>query len=294
MARPPTNTAASVRQRLLNLARTEGRDFQTVLVAFGLERLIWRLSVSEHRNQFVLKGGMLVTLWTADPGRFTRDVDFLGFGAPDNAHIRNAFSSILAIESDDGLVFGSTELTLTDIREDQVYGGKRLRSVAELSGAKIPITIDIGFGDVITAPEFEIEYTSLLDFDSARIRAYSPATVIAEKFHAVVALGLVNGRMKDFYDLWSIPRVVEVRTSDLSEAIRATFNRRETPIPAELPAGLSRQFAELPTKAEQWSAFSASTSLEGKNLAEIVGEIWVVIEPAVRAARQYAGSPTEP
>lgn len=211
MAKPPANIAASVRQRLLNLARTEGRDFQTVLVAFGLERLVWRLSVSGHRDQFFLKGGMLVTLWTSDPGRFTRDVDFLGFGAPDDERIKKVFAKILAIEAADGLVFDTDAITVSDIREDQIYGGKRLRTVAELAGARIPITIDIGFGDAVTRPGYEIDYGSLLDFDSARIRAYSPATVMAEKLQAVVALGLINGRMKDFYDLWSIPRAINVR-----------------------------------------------------------------------------------
>ena len=129
MAKPPVNMAASVRQRLLNLARTDGRDFQTVLVAFGLERLVWRLSVSGYRDQFFLKGGgMLVTLWTSDPGRFTRDVDFLGFGASDEERIRDIFAKILSLDAGDGLAFDTDALTVSDIREDQVYGGKRLRT----------------------------------------------------------------------------------------------------------------------------------------------------------------------
>ena len=132
MAKAPKNIAASVRQRLLNLARENGRDFQTVLVAFGLERLIYRLSVSEFRDRFVLKGGMLVTLWTADPGRFTRDVDFLGFGNSDEEALRNIFTEVLSIDAGDGLVFDTGELTANEIREDQVYGGKRLRTTSYL------------------------------------------------------------------------------------------------------------------------------------------------------------------
>lgn len=284
MAKPPTNMAASVRQRLLNLARTQGRDFQTVLVAFGLERLIWRLSVSGYRDQFFLKGGMLVALWTSDPGRFTRDVDFLGFGAPDKERIKSIFADILKIEAPDGLEFETEAIAVSDIREEQVYGGKRLRTIADLAGARIPITIDIGFGDAVTAPGYEIDYGSLLDFDSARIRAYSPATVMAEKLQAVVALGLINGRMKDFYDLWAIPRALDVPVAELGEAVRATFERRQTPVPANRPEGLSRAFAEQPAKAAQWRAFSTSTALEGKSLEETVDEIWNVIEPALRAA----------
>lgn len=285
MAKPTVNVAASVRQRLLNLARHDGRDFQTVLVAFGLERLVWRLSTSPHRDQFFLKGGMLVTLWTSDPGRFTRDVDFLGFGTPEDSRIKEIFADILATEASDGLVFDTAGLTVSDIREDQIYGGKRLRTVADLAGAKIPITIDIGFGDAITAPAYEIEYGSLLDFESARIRAYSPATVMAEKLQAVVALGLINGRMKDFYDLWAIPRSVHVSVEELAEAVRATFQRRQTPVPADRPTGLSGAFAEQPGKADQWRAFSTSTALEGKSLTETLDEIWAFIEPSVIGAR---------
>ncbi len=285
MAKPTVNVAASVRQRLLNLARHDGRDFQTVLVAFGLERLVWRLSTSPHRDQFFLKGGMLVTLWTSDPGRFTRDVDFLGFGTPEDSRIKEIFADILATEASDGLVFDTAGLTVSDIREDQIYGGKRLRTVADLAGAKIPITIDIGFGDAITAPAYEIEYGSLLDFESARIRAYSPATVMAEKLQAVVALGLINGRMKDFYDLWAIPRSVHVSVEELAEAVRATFQRRQTPVPADRPTGLSGAFAEQPGKADQWRAFSTSTALEGKSMTETLDEIWAFIEPSVIGAR---------
>ncbi len=285
MAKPPVNVAASVRQRLLNLARTGGRDFQTVLVAFGLERLVWRLSVSGYRDQFFLKGGMLVTLWTSDPGRFTRDADFLGFGASDEERLREIFSEILSLDAADGLVFDIDALTVSDIREDQVYGGKRLRTLADLAGARIPITIDIGFGDAVTAPDYEIEYNSLLDFDSARIRAYSPATVMAEKLQAVVALGLINGRMKDFYDLWAIPRALDVPADALAEAVRATFQRRETSVPADRPTGLSGTFAEQPGKADQWRAFATSTALEGKSLITTLDEIWTLIEPAVRSAR---------
>jgi hypothetical protein len=183
-----------------------------------------------------------------------------------------------------GPEFETEAMAVSDIREEQVYGGKRLRTIADLAGARIPITIDIGFGDAVTAPEYEIDYGSLLDFDSARIRAYSPATVMAEKLQAVVALGLINGRMKDFYDLWAIPRAIDVPVGELGEAVRATFERRQTPVPADRPDGLSIAFTEQPEKAAPWRAFSTSTALEGKSLKETVDEIWNLIEPALRAA----------
>ena len=195
MAKPPKDIAASVRQRLLNLARQEEQVFDVVLVAFGLERLVYRLSVSDYRDRFVLKGGMLITLWTADTGRFTRDIDFLAFGSDEEAALKEAFSTILAIDGGDGLIYDAANLTAAPIREDQVYGGMRLRTTAYLGTTQIPITVDLGFGDALGDPKYQIDYASLLDFPAASIRAYSPATVIAGKFQTVVALGIANSRM---------------------------------------------------------------------------------------------------
>lgn len=290
MAKSPTNIAASVRQRLLNLARAEGRVFDVVLVAFGLERLIYRLSVSPHRDRFVLKGGMLVTLWTADPGRFTRDVDFLGFGDDDEHQLRDVFTDILSIDAGDGLVFDTAEITASAIREEQVYGGKRLRTKAYLDQTEIPITVDLGFGDALSDPSYQIEYASLLDFDPATIRAYSPATVIAEKLQAIVALGLANSRMKDFYDLWAIPKATKIDIEDLASAISATFLRRETVIPKSRPEGLSDGFTTNPQKIVQWTAYAEATNLEGVTLDEVAGEIWTFVEAACSKASNSANT----
>ncbi len=274
MARSPQNMAASIRQRLLNLARENGRDFNVVLVAFGLERLIYRVSVSAHKNRFVLKGGMLVTLWTTDEDRFTRDVDFLGFGAPDAEDLKTTFAEILEIDAGDDLVFDIDTLTASAIREDGVYGGIRLKTTGYLGNTRIPITVDIGFGDAIGRSRYIIEYPSLLDLPTARIRAYSPAVVIAEKFQALVVLGLVNGRMKDFYDLWAIPRTQDVSETELAEAIAATFARRATDIPVERPDGLSDAFTSDRQKVTQWNAYAASINLEDVTLPEIADDIW--------------------
>jgi len=274
MADPPSNIAASVRQRLLNLARSQTRDFQTVLVAFGLERLIHRLAKSVHREKFVLKGGMLVTLWTTDPGRFTRDVDYLALGDTSDAALTAIFAEVLKSDLGDGLIFSIDSLVVTAIREDQVYGGKRLRTVAHLGRTEIPITVDLGFGDALSDPDYEIEYGSLLGFEPVRVRAYSPATVLAEKFHAVVALGLINGRMKDFYDLWAIPRSAAIAPEDIRKAIAATFERRRTPIPTDVPPGLSAAFAGDAAKARQWLTYAEGTELKGIPLSAVVDEIW--------------------
>ncbi|MAL78214.1 MAG: hypothetical protein CMN55_03745 [Sneathiella sp.] len=288
MAKQPKNIAASVRQRLLNLAREEQRVFNVVLVAFGLERLIYRLSISDYRDRFVLKGGMLVTLWTKDPGRFTRDVDFLGFGDDDEGQLKAAFAKILAMDVNDGLTFDVADISASDIREDQVYGGKRLKTTAYLGKTRIPITIDLGFGDALGDPKFEIEYTSLLDFELAKIRAYSPATVIAEKFQAVVDLGVVNGRMKDFYDLWAVPKVKEIPDDELARTLKSTFDRRQTAIPTDRPPGLSEEFATEPTKVTQWTAYAESTELEGVSLEGVVEEIWERLAPICLAASKLS------
>ena len=284
MAKPPKDIAASVRQRLLNLARQEGHVFDVVLVAFGLERLVYRLSVSDYRDRFVLKGGMLVTLWTADTGRFTRDIDFLAFGSNEEAALKEAFSTILAIEGGDGLIYDAANLTAAPIREDQVYGGMRLRTTAYLGATQIPITVDLGFGDALGDPKYQIDYASLLDFPAASIRAYSPATVIAEKFQAVVALGIANSRMKDLYDLWTLPKAVEIDSRELADTIRGTFNRRETAIPTTCPIGLSPEFSTELGKETQWRAYSSGTTPEGKPLAEVTAEIWSWMEPACQPA----------
>lgn len=279
MADNPKNIAASVRARLLNLARAEGQAFDVVLVAFGLERFIYRLSVSAHRDRFVLKGGMLVTLWTKDSGRFTRDIDFLAFGAEDEATLTKTIAEILAIDAGDGLVFDGASLTAAPIREDQVYGGMRLKTVAHLEKTRIPITIDVGFGDALGNPDYTLDYGSLLDFPSASVRAYSPEAVIAEKFQAVVALGIINGRMKDYYDLWALPKAVDLDLDNLQASIEKTFERRQTAVPKERPPGLSQEFAIDATKSAQWRAYSEATEIEGLSLAQVVDDIWTMLEP---------------
>ena len=286
MANPPKDIAASVRARLLNLSREQEQDFHRVLVSYGLERLLYRLSVSKHRERYILKGGMLVTLWTIDPGRFTQDIDFLAFGYDDEERLQADFAEILGQKVDDGLVFDLDALTAAPIRDDQVYGGMRLKTTAYLKATQIPIVIDLGFGDAITAPDYEIDYGSLLDMPSATVRAYSPETVMAEKFQAVIALGIVNSRMKDFYDLYAIPRAVEISKDALLKAIKSTFMRRETDIPSERPMGFSSAFSKDPTRQTQWAAYSAETDVAGVTLEQICDDIWEHLEPVCAKTKQ--------
>ena len=280
MARAPKNLTASIRQQLLDLARREGRVFDVILVTYGLECLIFRLSISDYRDQFVLKGGMLVTHWIEDESRVTRDVDFLGYGDASEGHLKTVFSKLLSLEAHDGLIFDVDGLTAEKIKEDQEYGGTRLKTFAYLGKTRIPITIDIGFGDAMTDRDYSIDYQSLLDKPPASIRAYPPATVVAEKFQAIVVLGLVNSRMKDYYDLWAIHNTRLLRAKELDAAIQATFDRRGTDIPREIPIGLSDDFVNDELKVRQWGAYIASIDLEGLSLDTVVEAIRSYTGPA--------------
>jgi hypothetical protein len=199
-----------------------------------------------------------VTVWTGDDHRTTRDADFLGFGELDEERLREIFANIMTIDGTDGLMFDVEQLTAAPIREDNVYGGFRLKTVAMLDGAHIPITIDVGLGDALTQPEHVIDYPSLLGTPIPNIRAYPPETLIAEKFQANVALGVVNGRMKDYYDLWTIPAALNLDETSLTQAIAAAFARRATAVPAEAPEGLKDAFTNDPLKVRQWQAYTDS------------------------------------
>lgn len=273
MADGKTNIAASVKQRLLNTARTSGQDFQALLIAYALERILYRLSQTEHRETYILKGGMLVTLWTVDPGRFTVDIDFSKQGSYEEKKIIADLNEVLSVEVADGLSFTSTELEPTRMTGNQIYGGVRLKTVALLERTQISIVIDLGFGDAITS-SYEVDYGSMLDMPSANIRAYSPATVMAEKYHAVVSLGLANTRFKDYYDLYQIPRSVRVDQVELVEAVRATFARRKTDIPMARPVGLDLVFSEDLDKIRQWKTYTEGSLAEKVELRDAAEEIW--------------------
>ncbi len=195
---------------------------------------------------------MLFTAWLEDPFRPTQDLDLLGFGDPAVTAIRIVFEAICRIEGeDDGLVFDTDGLSVEPIREDQQYGGVRLKTTAFLGRTRIPVQVDIGFGDAVTPAAQELEFPSLLSAEGPRLKAYPRETVVAEKLQAVVALGRANSRMKDFYDLLALSRLFAFEGQSLTQAMRATFERRGTPLPTETPLGLSTAFAEDGDKARQ-------------------------------------------
>lgn len=279
MVKMSKNMVASVGQRLLDLSRKQNRVFEVVLVTYGLERLLYRLSISEFRDQFVLKGGMLITLWVEDKHRVTRDVDFLGHGDASEYHLQSVFAKILGLDANDGLVFDVDGLNTERRRGRQEYEGTRLKTIAFLGKTRIPITIDIGFGDAMTDPDYTVDFPSVLDMPSANIRAYSPATVAAEKLQAIVELGMVNSRMKDYYDLWVIHNAGLIKAKELDASIQATFACRDTGIPEQRPIGLSDDFVNDKQKNQQWDAYITSIDLAGLSLGTVVEKIWSLIGP---------------
>jgi predicted nucleotidyltransferase component of viral defense system len=269
----PRNVGASVRQRLLNLAHARGQPMELLLTRYALERLLYRLSVSPHRERFVLKGAMLLATWFDEPHRATRDVDLLGFGDAAEDALLGTFREIMAVEVDDGVSFDLNGLTIEAIREEVEYGGSRIRTTAALAGARIPITVDIGFGDAVEPGVEDIDLPVLLDMPSPHLRAYPPETVIAEKLHAMVVLGRANSRMKDYYDVWMLTSAFDIEHERLSRAIVATFARRSTVIPAEVPDGLSDAFAADSAKQRQWDAFARNLSGTIPGFGLVVSEL---------------------
>jgi predicted nucleotidyltransferase component of viral defense system len=284
MAKEIKNVGASVRARLLQFSKARGQTFELVLTRFAFERLLFRLSRSRYADRFVLKGAMLMMTWFNDPHRGTRDLDLLGFGEPDPEAMVTAFQDILTQPGDDGVVFDTNTLRIDRIREEQEYGGLRLRTTASISGARISLTIDIGFGDALEPGAELLDYPSILDFPAPRLRAYARETVIAEKFQAMVALGRVNSRMKDFYDIWILSRSFEFTDDRLARAIAATFARRDTPVPTVIPDALTPAFAADEQKQRQWKAFAEDLAQNPGELASVVTDLGQFLMPHAAAA----------
>lgn len=287
------NVAASVRQRLLNLSQARGANYNALLAQYAIERFLYRLSKSALADRFVLKGAMLFRVWAADIHRPTRDLDLLGFGDPTPDAVAGAVRQIIAtVVPDDGLRFDPATITAAEIREEQEYGGIRAKLVAMLGDARIPMQVDVGFGDTIV-PQPKVEaFPTLLDQDAPKLRMYPPETVIAEKLEAIVKLGMANSRMKDYYDLLVISRKYDLDSYELAKAIAATFRRRGTVVPERAPIGLSDEFASDPIAQRRWPDFLRRLRIADapQSLDEVVKTIWMRVELAtVRAGTLTPG-----
>jgi predicted nucleotidyltransferase component of viral defense system len=284
MAKEIKNLGASVRARLLKLSKKSGQNFDLVLTRFALERLLYRLSTSHHAHRFVLKGAMLMLSWFDDPHRGTRDLDLLGFGDPSEDAMLTAFREILVQDFEDGVMFDLDTLRVDRIREELEYGGLRLRALASAGGARINLTIDIGFGDALEPGAEIVDYPVMLDMPAPRLRAYARETVIAEKFQAMVALGRANSRMKDFYDIWILSQSFSFDDDRLARAMAATFARRGTAIPTELPDALTPTFAADEQKRKQWQAFVENVAVDPGPLVQVLASLSEFLMPHAKIA----------
>ena len=282
---PIKNMGASVRSRLLTLSKERRQPFQLVLTYYVLERLLYRLSETKHRERFILKGAMLLTKWFEDPLRPTKDLDFLGFGSDDQQEIVGAFQEICAVRFEDGVVFDADSVQIDRIREEAEYGGLRITANATVDQARIRVVIDIAFGDSVEPGLQEMDLPVLLDFPAPHLRAYARETVIAEKFQAKVMLGRANSRMKDLYDIWVLSRTFEFKNGKLPRAVAATFARRKTEIPREPPDALTSDFANDPGKVQQWNSFVADVAFQPGTLADVIKDLAEFLMPHAAVAR---------
>lgn len=290
------NKAASVRQRLLTLARERKEDFGLVLTKYGLERVLYRISQSKYREAFVLKGALLFELWTEQRYRPTRDADFLARGENSPERFVEIFKEICEMKGeDDGLRFDAATVTAERITEDADYEGIRVKFIGYLENARIPIQIDLGFGDVITPAPVETELRSLLDAPKAKLLTYPRESVVAEKFEAMVSLGLANSRMKDLHDVRSLGKDFSFDGALLSDAIKKTFAHRRTALPAQTPLVFTAEFFNDPDKKKQWAGFCNKNRnyVQELPLERVCGEIAALLSPILGALNGKRAIPKE-
>jgi hypothetical protein len=279
------NRGASILARLLNLAKQRGDDYNLLLNRFALERLLCRVAASPHADRFLLKGALLFSLWYDQPHRPTRDADLLGFGADDADTLIASFRDIAAIEMDDGIAFDPQSVRADSIRDDNRYGGLRVRLNGRIANVRCALQIDVGFGDAVTPEAQTVVFPVLLDDLAApTLRVYPVYTVIAEKYHAMTILGLANTRMKDFFDIATIARRTDLDGATLARALAATFARRGTALPAQPPVALTRAFGDDDAKQRQWQAFLSKGRIDAGTPAETVDLLHTLLWPASQVA----------
>lgn len=279
--------AESIRQRLRNALRSRGEDVTLGLSRYAVERFLYRLGRSNHRERFVLKGATLFAIW-GTAYRPTRDVDFTGYGSSDPEDVIGAFREICNTADDvDELVFDTEAITAEPIRDGSEYDGLRIRIRARLGESDIPIQVDVGFGNAIVPGPEEKEYRTILGDPPPRILAYPPESVVAEKTHAMVLLGQRNSRFKDFYDIYAIAGAFRFERTTLVQAVKATFDRRRTPVQAALPEALAAPFYADGSRASQWRAYVTRNGLSdapadfaqvGERVVSFLRPVWADLD----------------
>ncbi len=279
------NIPASVRARLLNEAKQQGESFDQLLQYFAIERFLYRLSLTEWGERFVVKGAIMLRAWGTPLGRPTRDIDFLGTIDNSAAVVERAVRDCLAVEyPDDGLVFDA-EIETSEINVADRYPGVRAVVRGHLDGGRFKLQLDVGIDDaVVTDPEW-VDYPTLLDLEAPRILAFQPATAIAEKFETIVTKGLANSRLRDYYDIWLLSTIHAYGGAELAATIAGTFAHRRTELTATTPSGLTAAFYRTAEAQSRWRSFLSEKGIDAPaDLADVCEAIIDFIMPAVTAA----------
>jgi hypothetical protein len=282
------NLAASIRAKLGEVARRRGVELQLVLSEYAIERFLHRLGASPQADRFVVKGATLFRIWSGDERRATWDLDLLGREVSGVGGVVTAMHEICSVVGEDGLEFLRGSVKGEEIRAPDEYAGVRVRIDVRLGNARIPVQVDVGFGDaVIPAPTREAIPTVLdLALDPPNVFVYPREAVVAEKFEAMVVLGMTNSRMKDFYDVHRLAALSTFRGSTLFRAVKATFERRKTPYPEGEPLALTPAFLEASERRSQWNAFLRRARLEGpKDVGTLIRDLRRFLLPVLEAAR---------
>jgi len=283
----PQNVSASVRQRLLNRSKADNRSFNELLQYYAMERFLYRLSLSDHAQHYILKGALMLRAWNSPEFRPTMDIDMLGRTGNEEENITEQIRDILAVEiKPDGLSFDSDSIQTERITEDADYEGIRVRFRGALGTARISMQIDIGFGDIVYPGPEKAELPCMLDSPAPSLLCYSRESAIAEKFEAMIKLGQLNSRMKDFYDIWLLSRQFEFELSSLAEAVRLTFKQRGTELNEPIDA-FSVDF--ISSRQPMWGAFRKRLKQDHvpESFQEMATEVELFLEPVIKGVSEH-------
>jgi predicted nucleotidyltransferase component of viral defense system len=281
------NISASIRQRLLNRSKADNRSFNELLQYYAMERFLYRLSLSDHAQHYILKGALMLRAWKLPEFRPTMDIDMLGRTGNEEENITEQIRDILAVKIEpDGLTFDSHSIQTERITEDADYEGIRVRFRGALGTARITMQIDIGFGDIVYPGPEKLELPCMLDSPAPSLLCYSRESVIAEKFETMVKLGQLNSRMKDFYDIWLLSRQFEFELSSLAEAVMLTFKQRGTELNEPIDA-FSADFISL--RQPMWTAFRKRLKQEHvpESFQKIATEVKLFLEPVIKGVSDH-------
>lgn len=287
-----TNIAASVKARLMNIAKESGKDFQSIILQYVQEKFLYRLSISEYADKFILKGALLFLAFDISRLRPTKDIDFLGIEiSQDSETIKNIFKNILIIENNDGLVFDHQNIEITEITERNKYKGLRIKFLSFLENTRINMQIDIGYGDKITAGPVSVEFPVLLDSQIPKLKAYSIESAFAEKFEAIVSINFLSSRMKDFYDIWFFASNYIFTSTDLYGAIFTTFDNRNTKLD-DRDLVYSKSFINDDGRQKMWEAFLIKNKLTSiHKFSELIEKLKLFIEPIISSSINMKWNP---